>query len=176
MSELLNNQFMDDKGRTWTFNITVGTYRKIKAEEGIDVTDVFSDNNWLERVASGEDVSILLTLALLSLQNAMAEREVSMDDLCDSLGGDAMEDMAKALIGGVVNFMPEHKRKPLVKIVELLHKEKQRAGDVVTSKLSSMAPAIEAESKKLETQLDELINSRLEKLKSSSSKPQESSE
>ncbi len=176
MSELLNNQFKDDKGRTWTLNITVGTYRKIKAEEGIDITDVFSKGNWLEQISSGADIGILLTLSILALQSSMKEREVDMDDFCDALGGDAMEAMAEALIGGVVNFMPEHKRKPLVKVVELLNKEKQRAGDVVTSKISAMEPAIEAETNRLETELDKMIECRLNELKSSSTKPQESSE
>lgn len=176
MSELLNNQFKDDKDRTWTFNITVGTYRKIKMEEGIDITDVFSKNNWLERVSSGEDVGLILTLCILALQSEMEKQEISMDEFCDSLGGDAMENMAKALVGGVVNFMPEHKRKPLVKVVELLNKEKQRAGDVVSAKIESMEPALKAESERLERELDEKINSRLKELRSSSSKPQESSE
>lgn len=176
MSELLNNQFKDDKGRTWTFNITVGTYRKIKMEEGIDITDVFSKNNWLEQVSSGADVGLILTLCILALQSELDAREISMDEFCDSLGGDAMEEMAKALIGGVVNFMPEHKRKPLVKVVELINREKQHAGDVVTAKIDSMEPLLKAETERLETELDKRINSHLNELKNSSSKQPESSE
>ena len=172
MRDLLNNQFRDAEGRTWTFNITVGTYRRIKIEEGIDITDVFSDGNWLQRVSSGEEVGLVLTLAIHALQPSMDERGVTMEGFCDALTGDALEDMAEALIGGVVNFMPEHKRKPLVKSVEILNSEKKRASDVVTAKMDSLIPKIQ-EHRNLETELDKLIDSHLKTSSDSSSEQPE---
>lgn len=172
MRDLLNNQFRDAEGRTWTFNITVGTYRKIKIEEGIDITDVFSEGNWLQRVSSGEEVGLVLTLAILALQSSLDERNISMEAFCDALTGDALEDMADALIGGVVNFMPEHKRKPLVKTVEILNTEKKRASDVVIEKMDKIVPMM-VESRNLETKLDKIIDSHLNESKNSSSEQPE---
>lgn len=173
MSGLLNHQFRDDKGRTWTFSITIGTYRKIKEEEGIDITDVFSKNNWIQRVSSGEDISLIITLSILALQKSMEEQNVSIEEFCDSLGGDALEHMATALIGGVVNFMPEHKRKPLVKAVELLYKERSHASDVVTRQMTKIEPQLMQQRAEIEQHLETEMDSMLKEWKNSSSNPPE---
>lgn len=173
MNNLLNNQFRDDKNNTWTMKVTVGTYRRILEEEGIDITDVFSKNNWIERLASGDEIGLVLTLSLIVMQKAIEESGTSMDDFCDSLTGDAVEHMANALIGGVVNFMPEHKRKPLVRVVELINNERLHASDAIVSQMDLIQPKMDAQREERVKELEKKMNSILDESRPSSTKPPE---
>ena len=169
MIELRNNQFRDNTGELWTLDITVSSYMAIKKELEIDITDVFSESSWIQQLATSEDVGTLITMGIIVLKTAMKESDLDIEGFCARIGGDEIEGLTMALIGGVVNFIPAPKRKPFAKAVEFMQSSAVDAGVAASEHLDEMQPLMEevatSEMKKLKLQALSQVNA----LKNSSS-------
>ena len=169
MSKLNINQFKDLSGHTWTFGITIGTYLKIKSETGVDVTNIAGDDSWLARFAIHEDISELITMVVIVLEDQLDREGVTTEEFLGRIGSEEIKPMIDALLGGVVNFTPAHKREPILRTVAMIQSQAKKLTQEVLDKMDEMEEILEDQSP------IEAI-SHLEKLRESFSNPQESSE
>jgi hypothetical protein len=166
-TELLSNQFKDSTGHTWTVGITVGSYMKIKSELGIDVTDVASENSWIQDLALSEDIVTLMSMVVIILQPALDKAGVSMEEFFDRIGAEECDALLSALIGGVVNFTPAHKQEPLVRAIVMMQTKAEKAAQKVLLLLEDRSEKVD---KEMEAQFQSMIQ---KPLNPSSSTPQE---
>lgn len=169
MSKLTYNQFKDLEGHTWTFGITIGTYMKIKNETGVDITNLAGDDSWIARFAIHEDIAELITMVVIVLEKQLEREGISVEEFLGRIGADEMKPMVDALLGGVVNFIPAHKREPILRTVLMVQNQAEKLTQEVLDKMDEMETILEDQNP------IEAI-SHLEKLRESFLNPQESSE
>jgi len=159
--------FTDNKGRTWTLEVTVATVKRVRALCRVDLNSIveLDKNNkpsaeLLERLSSDP---VLLVDVLYAVCKPQADKlGVSDEDFGEAMAGDAIEHATTALLEEVINFFPESKRMVMQRI------------------LSASRKFSEAARKKLEAELNGEFESRvvstLEQLTGSSGTVQASAE
>ena len=159
--------FTDNKGRTWTLEVTVATVKRVRGLCKIDLNSIveLDKNNkpsaeLLERLSSDP---VLLVDVLYAVCKPQADKQnISDEDFGEAMAGDAIEHATTALLEEVINFFPESKRMVMQKI------------------LSASRKFSEAARKKLEAELNGEFESRvvstLEQLTGSSGTAQGSAE
>ncbi len=168
-AELQINQFRDSENHIWTFGITVGSYMKIKNETGLDISDISTSESWIANFAATEDIAGIVTMAVIILEKQLAKADLSIEDFMDRIGAEHIEHMVEAMLGGVVNFTPAHKREPVLKAVMLMKVQAAKLSDHTMEQLAEMETALANLSPA------EML-SHLEELKRQSLSPLESSE
>jgi hypothetical protein len=167
MRDLTINQFKDNTGDIWTLGITVGTYMKIKEEVGVDITNLMGDQSWLQKFAVNDDLASVITIVVLVLDKQLKAKDVSVEEFIDRLGADECDTMLEALLGGVVNFTPAHKREPVLKAVKMIQTQAMNLTEEAMKDFEKLETVMKNGSA-------EEVNSHLKQLEISSSKPQES--
>ena len=165
--ELLINQFKDSEGHVWTFGITVGSYMKIKKETGLDISNISTNESWINNFANTEDIADIITMAILILEKQLEAENLNVEDFMNRLGAEQVEAMVDAMLGGVVNFTPAHKREPVLKAVMLMKMQAAKLSNHSMDQLSEIE-------EKLEKMTPEEMLSHLNELKKLSSSQQES--
>ena len=113
--------FKDIQGRVWTFSITVGTMKRVRALCGVDlykVIEIDPDNKekgLLERLA--EDPVLLVDVLYSVCKPQADELGVSDVEFGDAMAGDAIENATNALLDELVDFFPEARRKVFQKVL-----------------------------------------------------------
>ena len=159
--------FTDNKGRTWTLEVTVATVKRVRGLCKVDLNSIVElDRNnrpsaeLLEQLSSDP---VLLVDVLYAVCKSQADKlGVSDVDFGEAMAGDAIEHATTALLEEIIDFFPEGKRLVMQKI------------------LSASRRFSEAARKKLETELNSGFENRvvstLEQLTGSSGTAQESAE
>ncbi len=170
MNELQHNQFRDTAKNVWTVSVTVGCYMRVKNELGIDIIDLSSaDGGWLTRAIAEENMYEMLSVLATLIEKQLDAKGLTLEEWYDLMDGDCLEAAGYALLGGVINFIPAHKRGPLSKISSLVRSKQEK-----TSKL--MEQQIEAMEAELDSLIEDKIASEMTDLKASYTQPPESSE
>lgn len=165
--ELLINQFKDSENHVWTFGITIGSYMKIKKETGLDVSNISSDESWISNFATTEDISDIITMAVLILERQIKDEGLDIEGFMNRIGAEHVEAMVDAMLGGVINFTPAHKREPVLKSVMLMKMQAAKLSNHSMEELDKLESAIQ------NLNPEEMLL-HLNKLKKPSSSPQES--
>ena len=159
--------FTDNKGRTWTLEVTVATVKRVRALCSVDLNSIveLDKNNkpsaeLLERLSSDP---VLLVDVLYAVCKPQADKlGITDEDFGEAMAGDAIEYATSALLEEIIDFFPEVKRLVMRKI------------------LSASRKFSEAARKKLEAELNGEFESRvvstLEQLTGSSGNVQASAE
>ena len=159
--------FTDNKGRTWTLEVTVATVKRVRGLCKVDLNSIveLDKNNkpsaeLLERLSSDP---VLLVDVLYAVCKPQADKlGVTDEDFGEAMAGDAIEHATTGLLEEVIDFFPEAKRLVMRKI------------------LSASRKFSDAARKKLETELNGEFESRvvstLEQLTGSSGTVQVSAE
>ena len=159
--------FTDNKGRTWTLEVTVATVKRVRALCRVDLNSIveLDKNNTpsaelLERLSSDP---VLLVDVLYAVCKPQADKlGITDEDFGEAMAGDAIEHATTGLLEEVIDFFPEAKRLVMRKI------------------LSASRKFSDAARKKLETELNGEFESRvvstLEQLTGSSGTAQASVE
>ena len=159
--------FTDNKGRTWTLEVTVATVKRVRGLCKVDLNSIveLDKNNkpsaeLLERLSSDP---VLLVDVLYAVCKPQADKlGVTDEDFGEAMAGDAIEYATSALLEEIIDFFPEAKRFVMRKI------------------LSASRKFSEAARKKLEAELNGEFESRvvstLEQLTGSSGTVQVSAE
>lgn len=170
MKELQHNQFRDTANNVWTVSVTVGGYMRIKNELGIDITDLSGeDGGWLTRTIADENMYEMLSVLATLIEKQLDAKGLTLEEWYDLMDGDSLEAAGYALLGGVINFIPAHKRGPLLKISSLVRTKQERSSQI-------MEAQIEAMEEELDKMIDSKIASEMTVLKDSYTKQPESSE
>ncbi len=167
MKELLINQFKDSEGHVWTFGITVGSYMKVKSETGFDISNISSSESWIANFAAAEDLSSIITMAVIVLEKQLEAANLDIEGFMERLGAEQIEPMVEAMLGGVVNFTPAHKREPVLKSIMLMKMQAEKLSNLSMDQLNDLEEAIQ-------NQTPQQMLSHLEELKKQSSSQQES--
>ena len=159
--------FTDNKGRTWTLEVTVATVKRVRALCKVDLNSIVElDKNNKPSAELLEQLStdpVLLVDVLYAVCKPQADKlGVSDEDFGEAMAGDAIEHATSALLEEVIDFFPEAKRMLMRKI------------------LSASRKFSEAAKRKLETELNGEFESRvvseLDRLTGSSGTAPESAE
>ena len=159
--------FTDNKGRTWTLEVTVATVKRVRALCKVDLYSIveLDKNNkpsaeLLERLSSDP---VLLVDVLYAVCKPQADKlGITDEDFGEAMAGDAIEYATNALLEEIIDFFPEAKRVVMQRILSA----SRRFSDAARKKL-------EAE---LNDEFENRVVSRLEQLIGSSGNAQESAE
>ena len=157
--------FTDNKGRTWTFEVTVATVKRVRALCKVDLNSIveLDKNNkpsaeLLERLSSDP---VLLVDVLYAVCKPQADKQnITDEDFGEAMAGDAIEHATTALLEEIIDFFPATKRLVMQKILSA----SRRFGDAARKKL-------EAE---LNNGFESRVVSELERLSDSSGNAPES--
>ena len=159
--------FTDNKGRTWTLEVTVATVKRVRGLCKVDLNSIveLDKNNkpsaeLLERLSSDP---VLLVDVLYAVCKPQADKlGITDEDFGEAMAGDAIEQATTSLLEEIIDFFPAAKRLVMQKI------------------LSASRKFSEAARKKLEAELNGEFESRvvstLEQLTGSSGTVQVSAE
>ena len=114
--------FIDNKGRTWTLEVTVATVKRVRGLCKVDLNSIveLDKNNkpsaeLLERLSSDP---VLLVDVLYAVCKPQADKlNITDEDFGESMAGDAIEHATTALLEEVISFFPEAKRMVMQKIL-----------------------------------------------------------
>ena len=159
--------FTDNKGRTWTLEVTVATVKRVRALCKVDLYSIveLDKNNkpsaeLLERLSSDP---VLLVDVLFAVCKPQADKlGITDEDFGEAMAGDAIEHATNALLEEIIDFFPEAKRVVMQRILSA----SRRFSDAARKKL-------EAE---LNGEFENRVVSGLEQLIGSSGNAQESAE
>jgi hypothetical protein len=124
--------FTDNKGRTWTLEVTVATVKRVRALCRVDLNSIveLDKNNkpsaeLLERLSSDP---VLLVDVLYAICKPQADKlGVSDEDFGEAMAGDVIEHATTALLEEVIDFFPEAKRLVMRKILSASRKFSEAA-------------------------------------------------
>ena len=159
--------FSDNKGRTWTLEVTVATVKRVRGLCKVDLNSIveLDKNNrpsaeLLERLSSDP---VLLVDVLFAVCKPQADKlGITDEDFGEAMAGDAIEHATNALLEEIIDFFPEAKRVVMQRILSA----SRRFSDAARKKL-------EAE---LNGEFENRVVSGLEQLIGSSGNAQESAE
>ena len=114
--------FTDNKGRTWTLEVTVATVKRVRALCRVDLNSIveLDKNNkpsaeLLERLSSDP---VLLVDVLYAVCKPQADKlGITDEDFGEAMAGDAIEQATGALLDEIVDFFPTAKRMAMQKIL-----------------------------------------------------------
>lgn len=140
--------FNDQKGRSWALCVTVQTLRRVKAQCGINLTDIIllkpeeaPDVSLLEQLAN--DPVLLVDVLYAALSDEAEARGVSAQDFGEAMAGDAIETATEALLDEVIAFFPLAKRRILQRLMEVSRRFAERQKEALETLLES--PDLEKE-------------------------------
>lgn len=135
------NQFKDLSGRVWTLVLTVDVYLKLNQKYGVDVNDIFDNqDNWLTKLLAQDDMITFLQILHDLCEKERVSKDISADDFFESLCGDTLGPASEALVASVVNFLPSHRRVAVKSIMEAMKKGLMKSSE----KASQLQPEIDA--------------------------------
>ena len=133
--------FTDNKGRTWTLEVTVATVKRVRALCKVDLNSIveLDKNNkpsaeLLERLSSDP---VLLVDVLYAVCKPQADKlGVTDEDFGEAMAGDAIEYATSALLEEVINFFPESKRMVMQRILSASRKFSEAARKKLEAELN----------------------------------------
>lgn len=148
----MSHKFTDLNRNEWSIVITVKEYMAIKREYNIDVGAIFDDkNNWMANMLAQEDVETFLGILCECTKAQQEAKGLSEDEFFQGLGGDTLSDATDALIQGIVNFIPAHKRKALEGVIQTQKTAIEKVSEAVVMETQ------EAQKKVQEMTIEELL-------------------
>lgn len=113
-------QFKDGKGREWAIELNVSTIKRVRELTEVNLLAVLEGGDLLERLGSDPE---LLCNTLYALVKPEADRQnISDVQFGEGMSGDAIDHGATALLGELVDFFPEPRRRVLAGVLEKLKK------------------------------------------------------
>jgi len=114
--------FTDNKGRTWTLEVTVATVKRVRGLCKVDLNSIveLDKNNrpsaeLLERLSSDP---VLLVDVLYAVCKPQADKlGITDEDFGEAMAGDAIEQATTALLEEIIDFFPAAKRLVMRKIL-----------------------------------------------------------
>lgn len=153
--------FKDSKDRNWGLRIDRAMLRKVQAETGLLLTQLWDDNAALLQQMTG-DVLMLGDVLWVVVSKQAKERDVTKEDFEEATDGDVFETAVLSLIEAVVDFFPKARQKNLRKLIEAGKAEMEKMDE----RTDKMVTAFQLQSDEVDRRLDEMIA----KTKSTSSK------
>ena len=109
--------FTDDTGRQWTVRVTVETVRRIREQAGVNVIDVFSDVDLLQKLMFTDHV--LVADCLYAAIRPDADKiNITKLQFAESLSGDSLESASAAFLDALANFFPKAQRDALTRVLK----------------------------------------------------------
>ena len=130
--------FTDNKGRTWSLEVTVATVKRVRALCKVDLYSIveLDKNNkpsaeLLERLSSDP---VLLVDVLFAVCKPQADKlGITDEDFGEAMAGDAIEHATNALLEEIIDFFPEAKRVVMQRILSA----SRRFSDAARKKLEA---------------------------------------
>jgi hypothetical protein len=127
--------FKDTAGRDWPLTINVNAIRRVRAKESVDLAGLFDEGSKpLAKLLN--DPCRLVDVLWVLIEEEADKKGIKPDAFGASMGGDALEAAAEALVEEILLFFPSQRARSLRKLVT--------KGKAVASELLT----------KLETELD----------------------
>jgi hypothetical protein len=155
MIEKQDHQFLDNKDKMWTIDISSGCYMLLNSKHGIDISKVFDQkDNWLTTLLAQDDMVQFLVVLGEVCKTERVECDITEEDFYNRLTGDILGPAADALIEGFTNFLPAHKRSALRTVTSGMKKGLQQVSDKITEKAGKLDGYLENQ---FESELDVLL-------------------
>jgi hypothetical protein len=146
------HQFTDECGRTWSLKVNVNSYQTIRDDHGVDITDMSEgQTSWMSTLA--DDMPTFLAILCVLTEVERGERELSLEEFFEGLGGDVLVEATDAILQAVVNFLPVHRRLAFTKIMEKIKLGHEMVGLKVAAGVDKMFPTEDLE-KRLDSALE----------------------
>jgi hypothetical protein len=100
--------FIDNQGRRWTLEITVGSIKRVKALTGVDLYALIDDGAKKLGELLTDVVGLVDVLYALCEEQCKAE-SISDEDFGRSFSGDALESAGEAFVEEVIFFTPNRR-------------------------------------------------------------------
>ena len=110
--------FEDAKGRTWPISITVSAIRRIRDMAGIDFgnPNTMANGDTLARLST--DMVLLADVLYAAMLPELSAKNVSKEDFCDAICGDALNAALYALLEAVSDFFPKAQGSLLKRVLQ----------------------------------------------------------
>lgn len=105
--------FNDNKGRTWTVEVTVASIKRVKAMVGVFLPAVLDDDAALLK-RLGSDVVLVCDVLYVLVKPQADAAGVSDEKFGESLAGDAIGSATAALMEALIDFFPDARRRGLL--------------------------------------------------------------
>ena len=106
--------FTDDRGRTWTVTLNLGTAKLVKKERGFDFLGDGKDHPIL-RLAG--DMALLGDVLWTLCAKQAGERNVTEQDFGEAIAGDSLDAAVNALAETYTDFCPNPRRRETLKLL-----------------------------------------------------------
>ena len=110
----MSSTFKDKKDRSWTFDITVDTIKRVRQFCDVDLMEV-GGANFLENVVADEIK--MVNMFFIILEDQAKEQNISDEDFGKALAGDEIDDASLAFMEGLTNFFRPSKREAAKKLL-----------------------------------------------------------
>jgi len=127
--------FTDSKGRSWTIAVHVSSIQMVKAETGIDLAEAYSGGSMIRDLLADPVLPAQVILALCTDQ--VAKYNTDLEDLSQSITGEAADAALKALIDDIVDFSPGRLRPALRAAIARADEQMALASTALVEKIES---------------------------------------
>ncbi len=126
--------FKDRECREWSISVDVSAVKRVKSLLDVNLLEV-ADGKLLELLVS--DPVLLCDIIYCLVKPQADERGVDDESFGRAMGGDAIDHATAALLGELVSFFPNGKRRVLGKALEKLRAFEARAVEAAEKRLDS---------------------------------------
>lgn len=126
--------FKDNQLREWAISVDVAAVKRVKSLLGVNLLEI-AEGKLLDLLIS--DPVLLCDIIYCLVKPEADAKQVSDEDFGRAMGGDSLDHATAALLGELVGFFPQGKRRVLTRAVDKLRKLEARAVDYAEKRLES---------------------------------------
>ncbi len=135
---LESHQF-EAAGHVWAFRITAGTALMLKENFAFDIRSIAEQDKLAELM---DDSLGLLNLMASVLGKQLEARNMTAQELFESLNGDDVENAVYCFLAGCIGFFPERKRVPLLELLRAITTSANRLGYLMAESIREESAAV----------------------------------
>ena len=149
--------FTDTKERSWSIDVNVDSIEQVKRDTQFDLLTLASGET--ESLARLQNDEMLLVKIIYSLvEDQVKKAELTEREFFAGIAGDVFDDASEALLEGLIDFFPKHRRTLLRAAVEKVSLAQDTAIEKVLDS-GVIDKAVETELRKLDEQLQRSVES-----------------
>mgnify|MGYP000980434925 CR=1 FL=1 len=111
--------FQDRNGKTWTLDLNIATWRRVKAETGIDLADVMTEREGQSDLQRLTDPIKLMEVIYILCVPAADRATITGEVLMAAMDMETVEKASDALLDEIVNFCRPAVKTILTKLLKL---------------------------------------------------------
>lgn len=127
-----SRSFKDAEGRLWVVSVNVSSIRLVRAQVGVDLYELAGAATGLMELY--DDPVKLVEVIWHLCSKAASKENVSEDEFCEAMLGDAIAGATDAFEGALVDFFPDGKRRAILQ--EMMAKRREFMAAILTEEMN----------------------------------------